>query len=91
MASLDTNHIKPNLNKRLLLNEVVLKKVKEEKHGCVKTVVSHRLLEETLANNSPWSTEERNRLFAAVAESSYANAQIAMNFISSRTDAIRRS
>ncbi|KAI8424610.1 hypothetical protein MSG28_003044 [Choristoneura fumiferana] len=39
----------------------------------------------------PWSTEEKNRIFAAVAESSYANAQIAMNFISSRTDAIRRA
>nr|ASU92549.1 glutamine aminopeptidase-like protein 11 [Achaea janata] len=46
-------------------------------------------LEETLAVNSPWSVEERNRIFMAVVRSSFDNAFNAINFISMRTMEIR--
>ncbi|XP_013142060.1 PREDICTED: membrane alanyl aminopeptidase-like isoform X2 [Papilio polytes] len=47
------------------------------------------LLEETIANNSPYSAEESVRIFKAVAESSYQNARLALNFIILRTNEIR--
>ncbi|XP_014370589.2 membrane alanyl aminopeptidase [Papilio machaon] len=46
-------------------------------------------LEETVANNSPYSAEESVRIFKAVAESSYQNARLALSFISLRTNEIR--
>ncbi|XP_026737526.1 uncharacterized protein LOC113500830 [Trichoplusia ni] len=49
----------------------------------------NRLLEETIAANSPYLTEERVKIFIAVAESSYENARIALEFISRRTNEIR--
>ncbi|XP_059049748.1 aminopeptidase N-like [Achroia grisella] len=47
------------------------------------------LLDETISNNSPYSIEERSKIFAAVASASYDNAFIAMNFMSRRTNDIR--
>ncbi|CAH0605710.1 unnamed protein product [Chrysodeixis includens] len=47
------------------------------------------LLEETIANNSPYLAEERVKIFIAVAESSYENAGIALDFISRRTNEVR--
>ncbi|CAH2070904.1 unnamed protein product, partial [Iphiclides podalirius] len=46
-------------------------------------------LEETIAANSPYGVEENVRIFKAIAESSSANARLALNFISLRTNEIR--
>ncbi|XP_075971877.1 membrane alanyl aminopeptidase-like isoform X2 [Anticarsia gemmatalis] len=46
------------------------------------------LLDETVAVNSPYSVEERSKIFAAVARTSHNTAE-AINFISRRTNEIR--
>ncbi|CAB3260804.1 unnamed protein product [Arctia plantaginis] len=45
------------------------------------------LLEETISGNT-YSIEERSKIFAAVAESSYDNAMIALNFMSANAEQI---
>ncbi|KAJ8733124.1 hypothetical protein PYW08_001422 [Mythimna loreyi] len=47
------------------------------------------LLDQTIADDSPFMVEERLRIFAAVAESSTANANLARNFMRIRTANIR--
>ncbi|XP_063619790.1 aminopeptidase N-like [Cydia splendana] len=46
-------------------------------------------LAETLASNGPYSTEERNRIFKAIVESSTDNAYTALNWISRNTANVR--
>ncbi|KAJ8733125.1 hypothetical protein PYW08_001423 [Mythimna loreyi] len=48
------------------------------------------LLDQTIAANSPYSVEERLKIFAAVAGSSYINAHLALIFMRSRTDEITK-
>ncbi|XP_026755769.2 aminopeptidase N-like isoform X2 [Galleria mellonella] len=47
------------------------------------------LLYDTIADDSPYNLEERNKIFAAVASSSFNNAFIAMHFMAERTIEIR--
>ncbi|CAH1647280.1 unnamed protein product [Spodoptera littoralis] len=47
------------------------------------------LLMQTIASNSPYSVEERVKIFAAVAESSYTNADLARDFMRLRVNEIR--
>lgn len=46
-------------------------------------------LAETLASNGPYSTEERNRIFKAIVESSTDNAGTALNWLSRNTANVR--
>ncbi|KAJ8727740.1 hypothetical protein PYW07_001859 [Mythimna separata] len=48
------------------------------------------LLERTIAANSPYGVEERLKIFAAVAGSSFANADLALSFMRMRTNEIKR-
>ncbi|KAJ0178636.1 hypothetical protein K1T71_005411 [Dendrolimus kikuchii] len=48
-------------------------------------------LEETIAGNSPYTTEEKTRIFKAVAESSFENAFQALLFMTRRVNEIRDS
>ena len=45
---------------------------------------------QTIAPDSPYSIEERVKIFAAVAGSSYANANLARDFLRLRTLEIRQ-
>ncbi|KAL4705516.1 hypothetical protein ACJJTC_011458 [Scirpophaga incertulas] len=48
-------------------------------------------LDETISGNSPYSIEERNRIFTAIVESSFRNAKTALTFLRSNTNQIRDS
>ncbi|CAH0725369.1 unnamed protein product, partial [Brenthis ino] len=49
------------------------------------------LLLETIDNAAPYDTEERSKIFAAIASASAENAMLAMLFMSTRTNEIRNS
>lgn len=47
-----------------------------------------RFLEETILDESPYTVEERNKIFIAVVESSYENAGIALAFMAANAGRI---
>ncbi|CAK1599087.1 unnamed protein product [Parnassius mnemosyne] len=81
-ALYDRLEIEPSLYERLVILESL---ACSQDDSFIKT-----LLEETIALNGPYTAEEGLRIFKAVAESSYQNARLALNFIILRTNEIRR-
>ncbi|CAG5041313.1 unnamed protein product [Parnassius apollo] len=77
----DRLEIEPSLYERLVILESL---ACSQDENFIRT-----LLEETVALNGPYTAEEGMRIFKAIAESSYRNARLALNFIILRTNEIR--
>lgn len=68
---------------------LVTSKIINVDYNSLLIIYFYRLLDQTIANDSPYLVEERVKIFIAVAESSYQNADLARDFLRRRTADIR--